>query len=64
MSMKNFIFRAHREIRDKYPGRELTLYIFKRKKLIHLVSTVSILSISNSKESFDKILIQWDDFKD
>ena len=36
MSMKNFIFRAHREMRDKYPGRELILYIFKRKKAYSL----------------------------
>ena len=64
MTVKCFVHRLERNLRQKCLDLDLNLFVSKRKTLAHLVCNCSLHSISKYKELLDKVLNQWDAFDD
>ena len=62
MALKCFVYRLERNMRQKFLGSDLNLFISQRKTLVHLVCNCSLHYISKYKELLEEVLNQWDSF--
>ena len=64
MAAKCFVYRLERNLRQKFLGLDLHLFISQRKTLVHLVCNCSLHYISKYKDLLEEVLNQWDSFDD